>query len=192
MVTTPPVEIRPAKSPEDLNAVRQLFQEYAAWLGEHVCTRDMEAEIAALPGAYSPPGGCLLLANKPGEPAGCVALRPLGGGAVEMKRLYARPEFRGRGLGGARALAANAPTACPPLHAPQTRYDADDGGGNRSLSLSRFPRGRSLQRPGDRGDPLHGASPRALSRHRRAANLPGGATSSASVRRPPCRLPCPH
>ncbi len=96
---TVPVEVRQVSSPAEVEAVRQLFREYAASLSVSLAFQGFEAEVAGLPGAYTPPGGELLLARAAGVPAGCAALRPLGEGTVELKRLYVRPEYRGLGIG---------------------------------------------------------------------------------------------
>ncbi len=88
-----------ATTAEDMAVVRALFEEYAKGLGVDLCFQGFAAELAGLPGLYAPPGGRLLLARANGEPAGCVALRPLPDGACEMKRLFVRPAFRGHGLG---------------------------------------------------------------------------------------------
>ena len=60
----------------------------------------LEEELASLPGSYAPPLGQLFLARHAGQPAGCVALKPAGPAAGELKRLYVRPLFRGLNLGG--------------------------------------------------------------------------------------------
>jgi ribosomal protein S18 acetylase RimI-like enzyme len=76
-----------------------LFQEYAASLDFALCFQGFTAELAGLPGSYAPPRGRLLLAWLDEQPAGCVALRPLGEETCEMKRLYVRPAARRSGLG---------------------------------------------------------------------------------------------
>jgi GNAT superfamily N-acetyltransferase len=89
-----------AEDPE-LAAVRELLHEYLRSEAARVRgVQGGEAEIAGLPGAYAPPSGSLLLAELGGRAAGCVALRDLGGGRCEMKRLYVRAAFRGAGLAG--------------------------------------------------------------------------------------------
>ena len=92
-----------AESHDQISQARELFLEYAQSLGFSLCFQGFDKELAELPGDYAPPEGRLLLAEYDGQLAACVALHKLESGICEMKRLYLRPHFRGRGLG--RALA---------------------------------------------------------------------------------------
>jgi putative acetyltransferase len=102
------MEIRQAVTPQELAQISQLFRQYFAWLadehGINMSYQGVEAELAGLPGYYAAPQGCLLLLFEAGEAAGCGAFRPLDEKICELKRMYVKPEFRGKGLGRAIAV----------------------------------------------------------------------------------------
>ena len=108
--------IREPRSPSALDDVRSLMRAFVAWHRErHVEDLDLveryfdgpafDAELAALPGKYARPKGRLLIAYHDEQPAGCVALRDLGEGICEMKRMFVPMARRGHGIG--RALAVD-------------------------------------------------------------------------------------
>lgn len=101
---------------KQLDDARCLFKEYAESLTFDLCFQNFEKELADLPGKYAPPAGCIILAfdgandpadghlnglseSDPQRLAGCVAMRAIGEHVCEMKRLFVRPEFHGRGIG---------------------------------------------------------------------------------------------
>ncbi len=97
------IDLVPAETAQQLQAVRALFVDYAESLAVDLCFQNFEQELAALPGDYAPPLGALLLALVDDQPAGCVAMRMLPDSdhtnACEMKRLFVRKPFRRFGLG---------------------------------------------------------------------------------------------
>ncbi|MGA8297535.1 MAG: GNAT family N-acetyltransferase [Acidimicrobiales bacterium] len=81
-------------SRDEVDTVRELFDEYEASLDFDLCFQDFEKELEDPFAIYE----AILLA-----PEGCVALRRIDEKVCEMKRLYVRPGGRGNHLG--RALA---------------------------------------------------------------------------------------
>lgn len=86
-------------TPEELEAVKNIFIEYAEYLEVDLCFQDFEKELKTLPKIYAPPKGCIILAKQNDVIVGCIALKPIGEGTCEMKRLYVQPAARGMSLG---------------------------------------------------------------------------------------------
>jgi ribosomal protein S18 acetylase RimI-like enzyme len=104
-----PISITDA-GPAELGDVRSLMRAFVAWHRErhaddvalierYFDQHAFEAELAGLPGKYARPSGRLLIAYCDRQPAGCVALRDLGDGVTEMKRMFVPSAFRGRSIG---------------------------------------------------------------------------------------------
>jgi len=102
-VNTKSIDIASPSTVAELDALRDIFREYAASLKVDLCFQGFDQELLALPGEYAEPRGALRMARVDGQVAGCCALRPMDSvdypNACEMKRLYVRPAFRGLGLG---------------------------------------------------------------------------------------------
>jgi GNAT superfamily N-acetyltransferase len=99
--------IRQAESEQDIEHVRELFWEYLQWanagLNEEFgvdfdIQTMLEHNMAELE-MFSPPAGRLLLAYDGGEVAGIACMRQIRQDIGEIKRMYVRPAFRGRGIG---------------------------------------------------------------------------------------------
>jgi ribosomal protein S18 acetylase RimI-like enzyme len=94
-----PFSIISASTPEHYARARKMIEDYQRWLGIDLCFQNFQAELESLPTMYGIPKGALLLAEMDGEDAGCVALRDMGEGVAEMKRLYVATDYRGLGIG---------------------------------------------------------------------------------------------
>lgn len=75
-----------------------MLKEYVDWIGLDLAFQEVDAELAELPGAYAPPRGALFVVDGGDRLVATIGLRPFDGEVCEMKRLYVRPEARGRGL----------------------------------------------------------------------------------------------
>lgn len=85
----------------DMRLVREMLEEYGRATQTDLSFQNFEHELAALPFEYDP----ILVAWSDGGPAGLVALRRIDDETCEMKRLYVRPPFRGKDIGGSLAKA---------------------------------------------------------------------------------------
>ena len=102
-----PIDVQLIELISGSNAVqeaRQLLKEYGTYMyeelglvaGKETFFKDLENFPAA---AYLRPLGKFAVATVGNEPAGCVGIRRFDEESCEMKRMFIRPFYRGRGIG---------------------------------------------------------------------------------------------
>ena len=103
------LQIVEAVTQEQLNQVHELLHEYMMWDHHTTSSLGLDADklvethysggIFDLPSEYAFPDGRLLLALYETRVTGCGAVRKFEEGICEIKRMYVRPEFRGKKIG---------------------------------------------------------------------------------------------
>jgi ribosomal protein S18 acetylase RimI-like enzyme len=92
--------IKEIRSTDDYLLAAKLFQEYAHDIGIDLEFQNFDAEINNLQQQYSRPEGAIFIAYDHNNTAvGCVGVRKLENTICELKRMYIKPEARGKGLG---------------------------------------------------------------------------------------------
>ena len=87
------------EGPEEHAIARKLIKEYVDSLGFSLEFQDIDNELDQLNTVYGHPSGLILLAKVSDEFVGVTCLRNLGNFIAEIKRMYVKPDHRGKGLG---------------------------------------------------------------------------------------------
>ncbi len=100
------MEIKIVPGYNDPDIIGELFAEYTDMLiegdasfQEYLNIQNYDEERKHLETKYGVPYGRLYLAYCGREPAGCIGLKRIDEKNCEMKRLYVRPQFRGKQIG---------------------------------------------------------------------------------------------
>ena len=87
------------KTDDEYAAAAVLFKEYADSLDIDLSFQHFDRELAGLKSMYAPPLGGIILCRINSDFVGSIAIRPQEPGIAEIKRMYVKPLFRGRGTG---------------------------------------------------------------------------------------------
>ena len=82
------------KETSDTETVREFFVEYSHIKGAESCFVSFDKELNDLSGYYS--GGAILVGFEDDKPVACVAIRKISDETCEGKRLFIKPEYRGK------------------------------------------------------------------------------------------------
>ena len=80
---------------DEYDVIKSLFTEYSQIKGAEGCFISFDKELENLKGFYK--DGAILVGYEDGEPAGCIAIKKIDETKCEAKRLFIKPDYRGKG-----------------------------------------------------------------------------------------------
>ncbi len=92
------VYTKPANQSE-LNDAINLFNEYASSLNISLAFQNFTEELNNINTMYGSPTGSLLLVYDKNQAIACAAYRIIDEAVCELKRMYIKPNYRGKGIG---------------------------------------------------------------------------------------------
>jgi putative acetyltransferase len=120
----PQMKIIIAHSDEEYKTAAILFQEYAAWLNIDLSFQKFDDELLHLKAMYNFPSGAIFLSKENKIFTGCVAIRKIDTETAELKRMFIRDIYRGKGV--ASSLLQNAIEKAIQLGYKKIRLDTLD------------------------------------------------------------------
>ena len=93
-------DLKEATTKEEFEIAKQLFEAYAKELKLDLSFQNFSQELKEIDLQYTKPQGGLFIAyDKNEKPVGCFGVREINDSICELKRMFIKMEYRGRGLG---------------------------------------------------------------------------------------------
>lgn len=83
----------------EYDAAQSLISEYVDALDLDLSFQDIQNELENLQNFYGPPTGMIILAKDGEEFIGEICIRNMGEFMAEIRRMYVKPDYRGKGIG---------------------------------------------------------------------------------------------
>ena len=92
-------ELYTAISDEDYEIAKNLFLEYADELNINLDFQDFDEELESIKDQYQRPNGGIIFLKINDMVFGCVGIRKFESNICELKRMYIKKQYRGKGFG---------------------------------------------------------------------------------------------
>jgi ribosomal protein S18 acetylase RimI-like enzyme len=84
---------------EEIAGAKKLILEYIQWLNQDLSFQNIDDELNNFPAKYGEPEGAFFIAKEGHAIIGCVGIKKLENTICEMKRLFVKDAYKGKGIG---------------------------------------------------------------------------------------------